>query len=138
MSALPDLGAQRAALRTTLEQVSGVRVFAAAPVGTMPAQFVLIGMPEWRPPVDAVCAHIVEWSVMVCVARSGTNDELTALALEGLWPEVLGVLDDAVEADPSLGGVCLLASLTRAHFAPVTVSGQDYPAQIITLTMQGV
>ena len=137
MSALPDLGAQRAALRTTLEQFSGVRVFAAAPVGTMPAQFVLIGMPEWRPPTDAVCAHVVEWSVMVCVSRSGTNDELTALALEGLWPQVLGVLDEAIEAG-SFDAVCMTASLTRAQYTPVTVSGQDFPAQIITLTMQGV
>lgn len=137
MSTLPDLGAQRAALRTTLEQVSGVRVFAAAPVGTMPAQFVLIGMPEWRPPVDAVCAHVVEWSVMVCVSRSGTNDEITALALEGLWPQVLGVLDEAIEAG-GFDAVCMTASLTRAQYAPVTVSGQDFPAQIITLTMQGV
>ena len=137
MSALPDLGAQRAALRTTLEQVSGVRVFAAAPVGTMPAQFILIGMPEWRPPTDAVCMHVVEWSVMVCVSRSGTNDEITALALEGLWPLVLGVLDDAIEAG-GFDAVCTLASLVRAQYAPVSVSGQDYPAQIITLTMQGV
>ena len=137
MSTLPDLGAQRAALRTTLEQVSGVRVFAAAPVGTMPAQFVLIGMPEWRPPVDAVCAHIVEWSVMVCVSRSGTNDELTALALEGLWPQALAVLDEAIEAG-GFDAVCTVASLTRAQYTPVTVSGQDFPAQIITLTMQGV
>lgn len=132
---IPDVAAQRAALRAVLAPV-GPRVFTAAPIGTMPAQFILIGMPSWKPPTDALCAHRIEWAVMVCQSRSGTNDEITALALEGLWPSVLSVLDAAVESD-AFGPVCLTASIDGAEFGPVTIGGQEFPAQIITLTMQG-
>lgn len=134
---LPNFTAQRAAIAALLEEVPDVTVYAAAPHGTLPAQFVIVGMPTWRPPTEAVCMDSVEWGVMVCVARSGTNDTFTALALEGLWPLVLAALDEAVEADATLGGLCSHSSLKDAEFAPVTIQGQEYPAQIITLTLQG-
>lgn len=132
---IPDLSRQRTAIVEALQDV-GVQVFPAAPAGTLPTQFVLIGMPTWRPPTAAVCMDVVEWGVMVCVGRSGTNDSLTALALEGLWPQVLGALDSAIDTG-AFGGVCTLASLKDATFQLVTIQGQDLPAQIITLEMQG-
>lgn len=135
---LPDFTAQRDALVGVLGSVPDVKTYPAAPNGTLPAQFVVVGMPTWRSPTEATCMDSVEWAVMVCVARSGTNDTFTALALEGLWPLVLSVLDQAIEADSTLGGLCAHSFLKDAEFAPVTIQGKDFPAQIITLTMQGV
>ena len=133
---IPDLSGQRAAILAVVELVD-VPVFPAAPDGTLPAQFVVIGMPSWRPPDAALCMATVDWPGMVCVARPGTSDTVTALALEGLWPQVLEVLDQAVEADPSLGGVCTYASLENAEFTTVTIQGRDFPAQIINLKLKG-
>ena len=133
---IPDVSVQRTRIVELLEPLD-LHVFEAAPSGTLPTQFVLIGMPSWKPPAEALCMHEIEWQLMVCVGRSGTNDTLTALALEGAWPQVVNLLDQAIEADASLGGICMTSSLGGAEFATVTIQGADLPAQIITLTMQG-
>lgn len=134
---LPDVAAQRVALAALLGGVPEVTVYAAAPHGTLPKQFVMVGMPTWRPPTEAVCMDSVEWGVMVCVARSGTNDTFTALSLEALWPQVLQLLDDAVTNDSTLGGLCSHSFLSRAEFTTATIQGTDFPAQTITITLQG-
>jgi len=134
---MPDVTAQRAALAALCEAVPDLQVYPAAPHGTLPKEFVLIGMPTWRPPTEALCMDSVEWGVMVCVARTGTNDTITALSLEGLWPLVLTALDQAITTDSTLGGLCSHSFLKDAEFSTVTIQGADYPAQIITLTMQG-
>ena len=139
MSWVPDIAAQRVALRTLLVQLPEPRplVFETAPHGVLPPRFLLLSMPEWAPATAAVSWDQVTWSILVCVARSGTNDTLTAHELEGLWPRVLRHLDDAIITDPTLGGVCYHSTILRAEFDIATIQGTDFPAQIITLEMLG-
>ena len=133
---LPDFTAQRDALVALLERVGEV-IYTAAPTGTTPRQFLILGMPEWEPPAAAVCMSRTRWGVMVVVQRDGIDDQATGAALLGLWPRVVAVLDDATEADPSLGGVCVTSKVSRADFGSVTLNGRDLPAQIITLELEG-
>lgn len=135
---IPDITAQRQAIEDLLGDLTPpLPIYTAAPTGTLPKQFLVVGMPAWVPPSQALCMHQVTWQVMVAVRRDGTNDQATAQSLEDLWPQLLRVLIVAVETDPSLGGVCATSAVTRAEFAPVTISGQEFPAQVITLEMQG-
>lgn len=137
---VPDVSAQRTKLVEILEALEvddPLRVFAAAPSGTIPRQFLLIGMPTWTEPSAAVGMHQVEWAVMVCVSRDGTNDTLTALALEGLWPRVLAHLLEAVETDQTLGGLVSIATVTGARFEPVLIGSQEFPAQLINIKLEG-
>ena len=135
---IPNVAAQRVALRDVLVALPDpVTVFEAAPHSSLPSRFLLLSMPEWRPATDAVGWDRTSWAVMVCVARTGTNDTATAQALEALWPRVLGHLDEAIDQDPTLGGVCYHATITRAEFDVAALQGVDYPAQIITIEMQG-
>lgn len=134
-----NVAGQRQALVEVLEGAEDldVVVYRAAPVGAVPRELVVVGMPQWEPGA-AVGWATVTWQLMVAVSRlGGTNDLVVAERLEELWPQVLQVLDDAVETDPSLGGVCCMSEITRAEFAPVTIAGQEMPAQIITIRMQG-
>ena len=133
---VPDVSAQRTRLVELLEELD-VRVFAAAPSGTIPTRFILLGMPSWTEPAAAIGMHQVEWPVMVCVGRDGTNDTLTALALEGLWPQVLTHLLEAFETDQTLGGLVAVATVTAAVFEPVLIGAQEFPAQLINIKLEG-
>ncbi len=133
---VPDFEAQRQALVDALEGIDVV-VYRAAATKTLPKELIMVGMPAWEPG-PAVGWSDVTWQLMVAVSRNGgINDEQVAKRLEALWPQVLEVLDQSLEEDPSLGGACITAAITRAEFAPVTIAGQEMPAQVITIRMQG-
>ena len=133
---IPDLTGQRTAITAALETLEDLWVYPAAPTGSLPAQFVLIGMPAWSPPAEAVCMPTIEWQIMVCHSRS-SNASASALALEGLWPQVLEVLDSQIEQDASWGGLCATSHLEGAEFNIATIQGIDIPCYVITLKMQG-
>lgn len=133
---MPHFADQRRALVEAVEPVD-LAIYATAPTGQMPLEFIVVGMPDWKPPTAAVGWYEVKWPVMVCVSRSGTNDAATATRLEELWPAVLQVLVDAVDDDHTLGDVCFDAEVIESYYSPVTISGTDYPGQIINLKMQG-
>lgn len=135
---VPDVTAQRRALVELLQEMDDApRVFEAAPSGTIPTEFILLSMPTWSAPAAAVGMHIVEWAVMVCVGRPGTNDTLTALKLEGLWPRVLAHLLEAFETDQTLGGLVSMSTVTSAEFEPLIIGAQEFPAQLINIKLEG-
>lgn len=136
MTNLPSFPAQRAAIAAVLQSVDAV-LYETAPTGPMPTAFVMIGMPSWLPPTDAVGWHRVTWPVVVAVSRSGRNDAADASRLETLWPAAFEALDTASDIDPTMAGTCYSASISEAHFSPITIAGTEYPAQIINLILNG-
>ena len=132
---IPNLQSQRAAITAALPDMV---VYDAVPTGALPrGTFLILGMPAWRAPSAAVGMATVTWSVYVLQPSDGTEPAADAAALERAWPEVLLHLDSATEQDPSLGGVCITSSVTGSSFDPLTIRGQEYPAQAVTLELLG-
>lgn len=117
--------------------VSGIVAYPAAPHGPLPEQFLIVGMPSWREPIDSICLDRWEWPVLVVVGRPGTNDTATAERLQALWPQVVAALQLAIQADQSLGGICAAANVTKAEFGTVDIQGKQLPCQTITLQLYG-
>lgn len=124
-----DVGATRDLLVTAA--VGGDPDVAAYPravdsVASFPA--VVIGQPSWQPG-PTFCLDRWEFPVAVIVSRPGISDEDTVAQLDGLWPQVL---DRLKTTDLPLEG-----SVDRAQFGLFRIQGQDYPAQVITVTVTG-
>lgn len=88
---------------------------------------VVLGMPSWRPG-PAGCVSLWEFPVAVIVARPGLADSATVDELDELWPVVLNALLSLVDRQE-------ITDVTRAEFGLFNVQGQDYPAQVLTCSL---
>lgn len=124
-----DVGATRELLASTAADadpaLAGVpRAFGG--LAALPA--VVVGQPSWEPG-PTFCLDRVHFPVAVIVARPGISDDATVAQLDELWPKVL---DQLRNADLPLEG-----SVDRAEFGLFQIEGQQYPAQVITVTVTG-
>lgn len=97
---------------------------------------IVLGQPSWEPDAGG-CMDTTRWPVAVVVARPGSNDTYVQTELEQLWPALVTVLDQAIEEDQTLGGVCRASHIEQAEFGLFSIQGQEYPAQTIQLTLYG-
>ena len=124
----------RAQLAAALGDLDDLTVYPHAPVGVLQLPAVVLGMPRWTPDAEKGMDRW-EWPVVVVVAASGTNPELSVTDLDAAWPSVVNKLNKLIWADQTLGGIVSDARITGAQFGPVTIAGKDYPAQSINLTI---
>lgn len=124
-----DVGATRDLLAATAagadESLTGI---ARAVNGLAVFPAVVIGQPSWQPG-PTFCLDRYSFPVAVIVARPGISDDATIAQLDELWPQVL---DQLRTADLPLEG-----SVDRAEFGLFQIEGQQYPAQVITVTVTG-
>lgn len=97
---------------------------------------VTVGLPRWTPQVQP-CIDRSQFPVAVVVKTPGGDAAATQDQLDELWQTVAAELDAAISADQSLGGVCVVAHLERAEPGPFRIQGQEYPAQIILINLDG-
>lgn len=114
-----------AVTETLIDYDGRVTVYPSAIDGLAGLPGIVIGMPSWRPLNG--CLAVWEFPVAVIVARPGTADAASAAELDELWPTVLsGLLDLRGRG---------LDDVTKAEFGLFNVQGQDYPAQVLTCTL---
>lgn len=106
------------------------------PGGVTQFPAVIVGQAAWEPGVNG-CLNLWTVSVSVVVAQPGLDDEATIAQLEDVWPDVYTTLDEAIDADQSLGGVCAVAQLTRARPGLLEIAGVRYPATAIEIQLHG-
>lgn len=116
--------------------VDGLNVVPRAVDGMAELPAAVIGMPKWEPGPTG-CWGSFEIPVAVLVARPGISDEDTVDELDRMWPQVLEQIQDAIDVDQSLGGVCAAVEIVRAEFGLFVLQGQQWPAQLIFLTVTG-
>ena len=97
---------------------------------------VIVGQTAWEPGENN-WAQLWTVSVSIVVARPGTDDQATIVQLEELWPDVLTALDQAIEQDQTLGGVCNAAWVARARPGQIEIAGVRYPATAIEIQLHG-
>lgn len=118
--ALPDATVQRAGVDAVPEFPS-----------------VIIGQPAWDVVDQLPYAFQRSTFPVAVVVNRSSADSVVIDTLESLWPQVVNVLRAAIEADPSLGGICADASVPRAGFGQFSIQGQNYPAQLIFIELNG-
>lgn len=129
----------RAAVADLVEGVvpaSRAAVYRYPPGGVTQFPAVIVGQAAWEPGENN-CLAAWTVSVTVVVARPGTDDQATVAELEELWPDVLTAVDEAIDADQSLGGVCSASWVARARPGQIEIAGVRYPATAIEIQLHG-
>ena len=132
-----DMGAVRQALAELLQDAlpDEVQVYPRGVDGVFVSPAVVLGQPsvefEVQPCVD-------RWTLPVAVAveRSGGDEEATQRLLEDTWPLAASAVAAWVDEGAWPAGV-QHAAMTRADFGSLSVQGQGYPAQEITIEIYG-
>lgn len=112
-------------------------VYTRAIDGTAAFPLVWIGQPEVE--MDpAVCELGDVWTVPIAVAvsRTGVSESDTQQSLEALWVDVARALRDEIDGY-HLAEVGHARLVKRAEAGSLDVQGTVYPAQVITIEIQG-
>lgn len=136
-----DIAAVRAWLTDTLTSglPDAVTVLPRGVDGPFTPPAVLLGQPD----VDFDAGQLVArtdrvlWPVAVVVRQAPDGPAATQAELEDLWPVVAGVLRNALDADPDMGGLCSAAWVASSSFGSLQVQGAAFPAQEITVEING-
>lgn len=97
---------------------------------------IAIGLPRFTPNVGP-CMDRSQIPVAVVVKTPGGDASYQQDELERLWQLVTAGLTAAFEADQNLGGLCHWSEIDRAQPGPFRIQGQEYPAQVIFINIDG-